>query len=417
MNIVHIYDGHETIYNGKGSLPRIVWNIAQRTAARSHEVTIIERRWTGLRDISEQEGVRFLRFPLRTGSDKPWEEVPYEMVETKAGIAKLIVDRTNFALRTLQFLKSLDFDVVHVHLPFAANVLVTIAPWLRSKIMYTAQLGELRLNALTNGNDASAPNVPAVIQRFSPDIHLAQRTAFTTVLNPNVKHIFEQNDIPSHKLAHIPNGVDVEKFAGVDPSACDRVRLKFGLDDRTVIFFAGTIMPRKGVIELIQAANQVIQAGHDDIRFVLAGEKDLDKSYVERIKSLINDSGINENIVFTGYLNDPDLLPMYKLSDIFVLPSYEEGFGMVVSEAMAAGTPPIASRINGVKQQVDDGTTGILVDPGSPEQLAEALNKLLDNPEKRSSMSGQSQQRAEIFGWERITDQYINCYKNIIARN
>ncbi|EMA44800.1 glycosyltransferase family 4 protein [Halococcus saccharolyticus] len=415
MRIVHIYDGHEAIYEGQGSLPRIVWNVAKRTAARGHDVTILERQWDGLAPAAEREGVDFRRLRLRTGSDTPWEEVPYEMVEQRTGLGKLIVDRTNFGLKTLNLLRTLEFDAIHVHLPFAANVLVTIAPWLRSRMVFTAQLGELRLNALTDGTDGVAPDVPTALQRFSPDIHLARRVACTTVLNPRVKHIFEQNGISPQQVLHVPNGVDIAKFASVESADCERVRASFDLDGRPIVFFAGTIMPRKGVLELVQAAADVVDAGYDDVRFVLAGETDLDQEYFRRVRSVIDERGIETNVVFTGYLRDHDLLPAYKTADIFVLPSFEEGFGMVVSEAMATGTPPVASNINGVRQQIDDGETGLLVEPGSVQQLADAIEELLANPERRRQMGQRSQRRAQLFGWEAITDQYVDIYEELAA--
>jgi len=417
MRIVHVYDGHEAIHDGQGSLPRIVWNVARRTAARGHDVTVVERQWNGLERVTEHDGVEFRRIELQTGADEPWEEVPYEMVQRTTGLAKLVVDRTNFALRVLQLLRSMEFDVVHVHLPFAANVLATVAPWLRSRMVYTAQLGELRLNALADDDDdAATVDVPAAVRRFSPDVYLARRVAYTTVLNPNVKRIFEQNGVPEGKLKHVPNGVNVEKFADVGPADCERLRAELDLGDRPVVFFAGTIMPRKGVAELMQAASDVVEAGYDDVRFVLAGETDLDEEYLARVESITDSAGIEENVVFTGYLTDTDLLPAYKIADVFVLPSYEEGFGMVVSEAMAAGTPPVASRINGIKQQVVDGTTGLLVDPGAPDQLSAAITELLDDSEKRRSMGRRSQQRAQQFSWETITDQYIGLYENLSSR-
>lgn len=413
MHIVHIYDGHEDIYDGQGSLPRIIWNVARRTAERGHQVTIIERQWNGLDVLSEEKGVRFLRIPLQTGDAEPWAEVPYEMVQSKSGLAKLVLDRSNFGLTCLQQLRALDFDAMHVYLPFAANVLLTVAPWLRSRTIFTAQLGELRLNALTDDESVDAPSA---IQYFSPDVYLAKRAAYTTALNPNVKRIFEQNGVPAERVKHVPNGVDVDKFSHVDAEDCERFREKFGLTGRPVVFFAGTVMPRKGVAELAQAAVDVVEAGFEDIRFVIAGETELDKEYTQRVREILADNDIEENVLFTGYLRDDDLLPAYKAADIFVLPSFEEGFGMVVSEAMAAGTPPVASRINGIKQQIVDGETGLMVDPGSPEQLSRTLISLLDDPERRQEMGARAQERAWKFSWERITDQYVDLYASVDQR-
>lgn len=413
MRVVHLYDGHENIHEGQGSLPRIVWNVARRTAERGHEVTVLERQWDGLPKAEEHENVRFRRISLGTGSSEPWKDVPYEMVKSRVGVAKLLVDRTNFGLKAFRPLREMEFDVLHVHLPFAANVLATIAPKLRPRMVFTAQLGELRLNALSDETEGASPDVPPAVQLFSPDVYLARRVAATTVLNAHVKRIFAQNGVPSERLTHIPNGVDVTKFSAVAPEECGRFREKFGLGDRPVVFFAGTVMPRKGVLELVQAAADVVESGYDDVRFVIAGEADLDREYYERVVSVVRERGIEENVLFTGYLRDGDLFPAYKTADVFVLPSFEEGFGMVVSEAMAAGTPPVASQINGIRQQVDDGETGFLVEPGSVEQLATALGVLLADPERCRRMGEESQRRARKFSWESVTEQYIDLYEDV----
>ncbi|MEF8814589.1 MAG: glycosyltransferase family 4 protein [Halovenus sp.] len=413
MKILHVYDGHEKVHEGQGSLPRIIWNVARRTADRGHDVTVLERKWDGLSTVAEHDGVRFRRLDLRTGSDEPWAQVPYEMVSSAPRLATLVVDRTNFALKTLRWLRRREYDAVHVYLPFAANVLVTLSHTLRRKVVYTAQLGELRLNSLTTADGDSDLDAPAFLDFFSPDIYLARRTAYTTVLNPTVREIFAENGVDRDRLVHIPNGVDVEKFEQISEADCERVRSEYGLGDRPVVFFAGTIMPRKGVIEFVEAAADVVAAGHDDVRFVVAGETDLDEEYMNTVRSLVGDVGLEDNVTFTGYLTDSELLPMYQTSALFVLPSFEEGFGMVVSEAMAAGTPPIASRISGIKQQIDDGHTGIMFEPGNSEELGRRLVELLEDQERRRTMGERSRERAQQFSWETVTDQYIDVYERL----
>lgn len=86
---------------------------------------------------------------------------------------------------------------------------------------------------------------------------------------------------------------------------------------------------------------------------------------------------------------------------------------MVVSEAMAAGTPVIGSGINGIDQQIDDGETGLLVEPGDSDALAAALRDLLDDPERRDEMGKRSLERARRFSWETVTDQYVDVYETV----
>jgi len=413
MKILHVYDGHEQIYQGKGSLPRIVWNIASRTADRGHDVSVVERQWAGLARTATHDGVRFRRLSLGTASDEPWDEVPYEMVHTGSGLGKMLVDRTNFAVKTARILREENFDAAHFYLPFAANVLVTLAPWWRSRMVYTAQLGELRLDSLSE-TDGETPDVPGVIRHFSPDIYLAKRVGHTTVLNENVQTIFADNGVSAGSLSHVPNGVSIEKFDRVTDAEIARVSDEFDLDGAKTIFFAGTIMPRKGVAELVKAGSKVVnEHGISDVRLVLAGEADLDDDYTMQVQSLIEEGGISDQVVFTGYLTDETLLPLYSASDVFVLPSFEEGFGMVVSEAMAAGTPAIGSRISGINQQISDGETGALVEPGGVDELAAALADLLGDPTERRAMETRCRERARQFSWDVITNQYVEIYRSL----
>lgn len=410
MNVVHLYDGHERIYEGQGSLPRIIWNIAHRTAARGHDVTILERQWKGLNRVSEHDGVTFRRLQLRTGSDEPWEQVPYDMADDVGELVTLVADRINFGLAALGALREIDYDVIHVYLPFSANVLVTIAPWLRKRMVYTAQLGELRLNSLTDPDEDDDLDVPGILRRFSPDVYLAKRVAHTTVLNQNVKRIFERNGVSEERVVHIPNGVNIDKFTDIDADACEAVREKFDLDDRPIVLFVGTVMPRKGVVQLVEAVGKTVEAGQNDLQLVIAGETGLDDDYMDRVRSIMADFEITEHVTFTGYLDDPTLVPLYEVSDVFVLPSFEEGFGMVVSEAMATGTPAIGSAISGIKQQIQDGHTGLLVDAGDADELTDALCELLADPEKRRTIGHRSRRHARQFSWETITDQYVDVY-------
>lgn len=413
MNVLHVYDGHERIYEGKGSLPRIVWNVARRQAARGHDVTVVERQWNGLARRENHEGVQFRRLPLRTGAAEPWVDVPYEMVDSARGVTKLLVDRTNFALKTSRVMNAVEFDAAHFYLPFAANVLVSLTPWWRDRMVYTAQLGELRLNSLEE-TAGEAPSVPDVLRHFSPDVYLARRVGHTTVLNENVRSIFARNGVPESRLSHVPNGVPLETFERVTDADRARVSERFGLNGARTVFFAGTIMPRKGVAELVKAVDRVVhEHGVDDVRLVIAGEADLDTAYAARVRSLVSEAGLDDQVVFTGYLTDETLVPLYGASDVFVLPSFEEGFGMVVSEAMATGTPAVASRISGISQQIDDGVAGVLVDPGDVDGLAAALADLLSDEAKRREMGERCHERARRFGWERITDQYLEIYRGL----
>ncbi|MFC4357700.1 glycosyltransferase family 4 protein [Halobium salinum] len=376
----------------------MVWNIALETARQGCEVTIVERQWDGLPRVEKRDSVTFRRVSLATGSDDPWAEVPYRMVSTPTGAARLIVDRTNFALKAYGVLRNLEFDVIHVHLPFAANVLVTVAPTLRKRMIYTAHIGE---------TEKRVDDPP-----FSPDVYLAKRVALSAILNDDALNSFKNRGVNPKRLSFVPNGVDVERFSQSDASRRGEVERKYGLSDRTVVLFVGSVTPRKGAAELLNAFINV-HTEFPDAKLVFAGTTDLSPEYVARIRSVADEAGLDERVVFTGYTSEEEIQGLYERADLFALPSHDDGFPLVVTEAMAAGTPIIASNVGGIPRQVEDGVQGCLVEPKNSAELIDALKTVLGDEERRERMSVGARRRAEEFAWDRIASRYISIYETV----
>jgi len=400
MKVIHLYDGHEKVHGGRGSVPDVVWNIARHTAASGHDVTVMERQWQGLEKESEQEGVRFERLSLRTGAAEPWDRIPYEMLSTPVGLGRLLVDRTNFAANALRRLRSMDYDIVHVHLPFAANVIATVAPRVRRRMVYTAHIGETEKRVLN--------------PIFSPDVHLAKRVGQTIVLNPEMEAAFRSRGVPNERLTTIPNGVNVNRFDDVDPGRHEVVRSSYGLGDERTVLFVGTITPRKGILDLIQAVDRL--SGDEalkDVQFVLVGKTDLDEEYTQEVQSEIDRRGLAETITLTGFIPNEDVEALYDLADLFVLPSYEEGSSVAVTEAIASETPIVATNIGGTAQQIVDGTHGFLVEPGDTDQLADKIEFILTDTIEYLEMKDAVSRRAMEFSWEQITERIADTYRMV----
>lgn len=403
MHIAHVYDGHEKVDDGQGSVPSVVWNLARQTATAGHEVTVLERHWNGLPKFEKSHGVAFQRFPLRTGSTEPWTDIPYNMINKPTGALHLGIDRTNFALKAHRRLRTLDPDIVHVHLPFAANILALFAPRTCSQMIYTAHLGETE-KRVTNA-------------RVSPDVILAKRAARTVVLNPAMREAFEDQGVPTRKLATIPNGVDLDRIEKADPEFNDRLRSTYDLSsDAPTVLFVGTISPRKGLLELVNAAAGIVNTKFPDVQFVLVGKDDIDPAYTQRVHKTIENADLEENFTLTGFVSDAELRGLYNVSDLFVLPSFEEGSSIAISEAMAAGLPIVASAISGVEQQVVHGKHGLLSEPGNSKQLGSYLEELLSDPDQREAMSTAVAERRDEFSWERITDAVISLYQEVLRQ-
>lgn len=163
---------------------------------------------------------------------------------------------------------------------------------------------------------------------------------------------------------------------------------------RPVIGFVGRIEPRKGPLDLVRAA-PAIRAGAPDARIVLVGDDPYDSApdYARRVR----ESPAVEHIAWV-----PDGAAVMRHLDVLVAPSRQEPFGTVLAEAMAAGTPVVATRVGGLAEVVADGRTGRLVTPGRPDELAAAVLEVLADRER---MSAAARTRAQRFGADAYADR------------
>ena len=402
MRIIHVYDGHERVFPGEGSVPSVVYQIAKYTAEKGHDVTVLERKWEGLDYKEEIDGIKFERFDLKICSNVSNKEIVYEQIKKPSGALRLIMDRVFFALKANNYLKKNDFDIVHVHLPFAANVLINLNRKLREKMVYTAHADEYRLGL------SKFLKPPLAARIFSPDLYLMKRVKKSTVLNKALKEKLIAKGIEEEKLEVIPNGVNVDDF-NLSKGEIERVKEKYELNE-TTIMFSGTVTPRKGVEYLVKAAEILKES---NVLFLIVGNINLDREYANKVMEYAKLR--NLKIRFTGFVPYEDLKALYSACDIFVLPSLEEGFGMVLTEALASGKPLIGSNVGGIPMQIRDGWNGFLVEPANEKQLAEKIRYLIENEEERIRMGKNSRKLAEEeFDWKKIAGKYLEVYERII---
>ncbi|NTV45648.1 MAG: glycosyltransferase family 4 protein, partial [Chlorobiales bacterium] len=148
--------------------------------------------------------------------------------------------------------------------------------------------------------------------------------------------------------------------------------------DKKVIFSAGRLAEQKGFPYLIEAA-AILAKKRNDLAFMVSGEGKLEAE----LKALVEKAGLGDSFQFWGFCANVD--PYMKGCDLFVLASLFEGMPNVVMEAMAVGTAAVATDVNGARELMEDGKTGLIVPPKDPQALADAIEKLIDNPELRKT--------------------------------
>jgi glycosyltransferase involved in cell wall biosynthesis len=404
MKIAHVYDEHYRVSPEKGSVAKVIYNLATTQAELGHDVTVLERQWSELPQQEKQDGVQFTRFPLTIGSDIEGEEIPYKQIKSFTGILTMLFDRFELALKLRRHFRQTDYDIVHFHVPFVANILIHIYPSIRSRAAYTAHVGEedVRFGLSKEGL------VSYLLSVFSPDLHLMRHTATSSVLNERLAE-----ELPLKDIETIPNGVDVTEYT---PENSDLVDLKseFGIEAPFVLF-VGTITPRKGPDILLDAINTLEEDGNiGEFSFVFAGNQEIEKEFAaelgERAENLAT------KIHFPGFVSLEELKALYGSCDIFALPSHEEGWGMVITEAMASESPIVATNVSGIPEQVYNGENGYIIEPNNPNSLAKKLKLLMENRQKRQVMGGKSREIAvSQFSWEAITEEYLKAYPEVTS--
>jgi D-inositol-3-phosphate glycosyltransferase len=135
---------------------------------------------------------------------------------------------------------------------------------------------------------------------------------------------------------------------------------------------------------------------------------------MKRLQTLCDELALGQTVLFLGK-RDQDKLPYYySAAEVLVMPSHYESFGMVALEAMACGTPVIASEVGGLAYLVRDGETGFTIPSDEPDTLCEKLSWLLNDPELHARMSGQAAEYAKDYAWEKIANQIVDAYQKLL---
>jgi len=184
----------------------------------------------------------------------------------------------------------------------------------------------------------------------------------------------------SEKIRLIYQGLEMEGYTGLNIDK-HRIRQSLGIKpDEKVVGMIGRLEPVKGPEYFIAAAKSVAEV-FPRVKFILVGEGSLREKLEKQMKSL----GLEEKFIFTGWREDiPEIL---SILDLLVLPSLNEGVGMVLIEAQGLGVPIVASRVGGIPEIVRDNQTGILVSAGDADSFAGAIKSLLADENRRSAMS------------------------------
>ena len=303
----------------------------------------------------------------------------------------------SFVYRAFKFVYTLiksKAKVFHIHgVDYPVVVALFISKLRRKKTVYTA-------HGLISREKSLGYKYP-VLYSFC-EYCLIQFSDIITTVSKNMKQmIIEDYHIDNLKIIIIENGVDTSFFSTMQSP----LFLDYKKSNHNILFIGGT-RKVKGLNFLFKTINLLIKKDVNITLFVVGKKGDQHTTLLSRYTRLFEE-GI---IKFLGQISEKELLTLYELSDIFILPSLYEPFGLVVLEAMAKGKPVIVSDRVGASSMITNMKDGIIVTYGDIDSMVSAIELLFKNQEKRMEIEINAKETAKEYTWEKIVEKYIKCY-------
>ena len=239
-----------------------------------------------------------------------------------------------------------------------------------------------------------------------------------TVSEASKQEIVREFGVSENMVQVVPDAVGTGFYPIENDPRRDEVLSKYGIDGQVpFVLYVGGISPHKNLPALVEAHAQLLSRPQaSEVNLVLTGDyqKDVFFSGYTSLCETIDKLGNRDSVVFTGFVEDPDLVNLYNAATALIMPSFDEGFGLPAIEAMACGTPVIASRAGALPEVV--GQAGRLFSPHAPSELEAHLYELLTNPQTRQAMSVNGLQRARQFSWERSAQAALTVFQDVARR-
>ena len=300
----------------------------------------------------------------------------------------LIQEIFNYSLVAGVIAKQLDFDIIHAH------------DWLAYPAGIAAKKASgkpLVIHVHATDFDRSGGDVnPKVYAIEREGMEMADKIITVSNLTKNI--VVEKYGIPEEKITTVYNAVE--------PVSTELIEsFNKGVDEK-VVTFLGRITMQKGPEYFIEAANLVLKK-MNNVRFVMAGSGDLLNSMVARVAEL----GISNNFHFTGFLKGNDVTQMFQLTDVFVMPSVSEPFGIVPLEAMQSKVPVIISNQSGVAEIL---TNALKIDFWDTHAMADAIFGLLNYPSLAETFKEDGKLEVDDLKWVNSASQVKEVYKSVL---
>lgn len=378
-----------------GGLGKQAQLLTERLSEEGVEVFVIARRMKGMPRAVFNPKVRVYR---------AWSIKPCLYTYEKVNLINILISLTfSVSCAILLLWKRKDYDIVHFHgasLPLFINL--PILKLLRKKVI--AKVAAAKVGTEAGSLHGRYFFMGTLITRC---LRMVDAFIATTA---EIEEGLRNDGIAESKINRITNFIDFRLSPPTFKGAKGEIKAKMGFDETdTIITFSGRFIRRKGIDYLLESWKDVSNK-FPNAKLVLLGDGPL----LPEIKKMSRVLGIDGSVDFRGHV---DLVADFlNISDVFVLPSLQEGMPNSLLEAMSCGLPVIASKIGGVVDVVEDGKSGILFEPGDASGLTSAVISLLNNSGLRRKLGAEARKRiVEGFSIDVIAEKYIRLYKELMA--
>lgn len=216
--------------------------------------------------------------------------------------------------------------------------------------------------------------------------------------------------IPEDKITVIHNGYDIRLKTRASSDELSKVRKKYNLPEEYLLH-VGTLEPRKNLSFLIDVFSEVIKdKKNSNLSLVITGKKGW---YYEGLFQKVEKLGLQDRVVFTGYIDERDKKAIYQAAKIFTFPSIYEGFGLPPLEAMACGVPVVSSNTSSMPEVIGDA--GILISPKNKSAWVEAISRLNNDSGLRGEMKKKNLSQIQKFDWVKTAQRTVEVYEKAVG--
>ena len=384
-----------------GGMNIYVVESAQRMAAMGVSVDIFTRRTDpAAPEIVEiSPGVRVRHFDCGHGTLTK-EQLPIHISGLSQEFSRIM--RTE------------NYDVIHSHYWLSGKVAMPAAKELDIPLVHTMHT----MARVKNLNLAEGESPEPMIRVQGETQVVAAANALIANTDAEAASLVSLYDACPDTVHVVSPGVDLFTFTpGESRSAAREI---VGLPhDGLVVSFVGRIQPHKGPEVLIRATSELVkhspQLRKKLIVNIIGGASGANTEEVDRLKDCTQWLGVDDVVRFAPPVSRADLPQWYRASDLVIVPSYSESFGLVALEAQACGTPVVATAVGGLRTAVADGISGVLVDGHDPKAWSSVITRLLQEPQRRVLLSIGAIEHASHFGWDTTARGTLDIYDLVIS--